>query len=299
MGPMTFAGSTLDRASDRRARPEWVERARRDQRGRAVLASRRGVGLDGAPARSGDDPWAAPEGDRLAPRLVEPDDREPILLGVRADGAPLWVLEATDDEPLVGLREAAPLLAPEDAGLLAHAQQLVHFRHTHAFCGTCGRPTAAAEAGHLRVCEEGHSTHPRTDPVVIMLVTDGADHVLMGRQPSWPAGRYSALAGFVEPGESLEHAVAREVREEAAIEVADVRYHASQPWPFPANLMLGFYATYAGGDAHADDDELEDVRWFSRTEITAAADGGGEQGAFKLPPPMAIARRLIDGWLAA
>lgn len=296
MGPITFAGGTLDRAADKRAHPEWVDAVRADPRARAVLASRRGVALDGAAPRPGEDAWAGGVGDRLAPRCVELDDREPILLGVRGDGAPLWVLEAADDEELVGLREAAPLLTPDDAGLLAYAQQLVHWRRTHAFCGTCGRQTHAAEAGHVRACSEGHTSHPRTDPVVIMLVVDGSDCVLMGRQPSWPAGRYSALAGFVEPGETLEHAVAREVREESGIEVSDVHYHTSQPWPFPANLMLGFYATYASGRAAADDDELEDVRWFTRDELRAAADG---DGPVKLPPPMAIARRLIDAWLAA
>src|SRR3954447_22890559 len=117
-----------------------------------------------------------------------------------------------------------------------------------------------------------------------------------GRQASWPAGRYSALAGFVEPGESLEAAVAREVFEESGVEVAAARYVSSQPWPFPSSLMLGFEASYAGGDAVAADGELEDARWFTRPELTDAA---GERGALRLAPPLAIARRLIDGWLAA
>jgi NAD+ diphosphatase len=129
-----------------------------------------------------------------------------------------------------------------------------------------------------------------------MLVTDGADRLMLGRQASWPGGRYSALAGFVEPGEALEEAVAREVQEEAGVQIDDIRYVASQPWPFPASLMLGFFADYAGGEPAVGDQELEDVRWFTRDEVRAAA--AGEEGVLKLPPALAIARTLIDGWLA-
>jgi NAD+ diphosphatase len=120
------------------------------------------------------------------------------------------------------------------------------------------------------------------------------DRVLLGRQARWPKGRYSALAGFVEPGESLEDAVAREVSEESGVEVTDLRYRSSQPWPFPASLMIGFHARYAGGDAHAADRELEAVRWFTREELAAVVEGRTE---FHVPPPAAIARRLIDEWL--
>ena len=142
-----------------------------------------------------------------------------------------------------------------------------------------------------KIC--GTSHHPRTDPVVIMLVTDG-ERVLLGRQPSWPARRYSALAGFVEPGESLEEAVARAVEEEAGVQVDRISFRSSQPWPFPASLMVGFHARYASGEAAVHDGELEDVRWFTREEIQDAANG---QSEMKLPPPVAIARRLIDEWL--
>jgi NAD+ diphosphatase len=298
MAAITFAGGTLERASEKRANEAWVRATREDPRARAVVASGRGVLLDGERPQPGADAWAAPVGDPLRPRLVELDDREPILLGIAGDGTPLWALEAQEsDGELTGLREAAPLLSDSDAGLLAHAQQLLHWRRTHRFCGTCGRPTEPREAGHVRACPEGHLNHPRTDPVVIMLVVDPAhDRVLLGRQPSWPAGRYSALAGFVEPGESLEAAVAREVREEARVDVEDVRYRASQPWPFPANLMLGFEATWSAGEVRPDEDELEDARWFTRDELRAAADGD-DGSSLLLPPPLAIARRLIDGWL--
>jgi NAD+ diphosphatase len=293
--PITFAGGTLDRAADRRADAEWVQAARTDPRALAVVAGRHGVRLDGDAPPSGADAWESGARDALQPELTALDEREAILLGVLADDRPLWVVEAREDERLVGLREAAPVLSDADAGLLAYAQQLVHWRRTHRFCGTCGQPTAAEDAGHVRVCPEGHQAHPRTDPVVIMLVADG-DRVLLGRQPSWPAGRYSALAGFVEPGETLEAAVAREVREEAGVQVADVRYRFSQPWPFPASLMLGFQARYAGGEVAADEAELEDARWFTREQLQAAA-GEAPDAVVKLPPPLAIARRLIDAWL--
>ena len=163
------------------------------------------------------------------------------------------------------------------------------------------------EAGLTRHCPDcGAEHHPRTDPVVIMLVTDG-DRLMLGRQASWPSGRYSALAGFVEPGESLEEAVAREVREEAGVVVGRPRYMASQPWPFPASLMLGFSAPWVAGDAVVRDDELQDVRWFERAEIVEAAalpekddwgTPGDPGGPLRLPPSLAIARRLIDAWLA-
>ena len=146
----------------------------------------------------------------------------------------------------------------------------------------------------MRVCPNcGAQHHPRTDPVVIMLVIAG-DRVLLGRQPTWPPGRYSALAGFVEPGESLEEAVIREVREESGVEAVRPRYVASQPWPFPSSLMLGFFADHAAGEP-SPQHELDDARWFERAELEAAAAGRGEIG---VPPPLAIARRLIDRWLA-
>jgi NAD+ diphosphatase len=263
--PITFAGGTLDRAAHRRTDAAWLQEARADAL--AVVGGRGGVRLE-----------------------LEPlDGRDGVFLGVRDDGVPLWAVEAEEGQELADLRLSVPALSDDDAGLLAYAQSLLHWHRTHRFCGRCGRPLRSIDGGFARTCDQDHLVHPRTDPVVIMLVVDG-DRALLGRQPSWPEGRYSALAGFVEPGESLESAVAREVREEAGVEVGEVRYRASQPWPFPASLMIGFEADYAGGDVHADEDELEDARWFDRAEL---ADGD-----LILPPRMAIARRLIEGWLA-
>jgi NAD+ diphosphatase len=240
----------------------------------------------------------------LVPLTDLPDDTELVLLGVDDHGAAVFAADpgperatALDPQATVrGLRDVAAEASPEDAGLLAHATGLLNWHRRHRFCANCGAPTTMAEAGHVRVCPRcGAQHHPRTDPVVITLVHDGDERVLLGRNASWPPGRYSTLAGFVEPGESLEEAVAREVREETGVAVGRPVYIASQPWPFPASLMLGFEAAYARGDPHPHDHELEDVRWFSRAELAQAVAG---EGPLQVPPPLAIARRLMDGWLA-
>jgi NAD+ diphosphatase len=241
--------------------------------------------------------------DGALPELVSlaPDDRDPIFLGSDAAGAPLFAVRRPDAD-VVGLREIAATVPGDRVGLIAYATALVNWAGATRFCGRCGSATRPREGGHLRVCGNGHQHHPRTDPVVIMLVVDG-DRALLGRQASWPRGRYSALAGFVEPGEPLEGAVAREVREEAGVEVGEVRYVASQPWPFPVSLMLGFEADYAGGEPAVGDAELEDVRWFSRDEIAAATRDevawidGPDSDRLLVPPPIAIARLLVDRWL--
>ncbi len=229
------------------------------------------------------------------------DDEDAIFLGLDADGAPLFAIER-EDVALTGLRDLATSLPAEQLGAVAYASALASWARATRFCGICGAPARAAEGGHVRICANGHHHHPRTDPVVIMLVSDG-DRVLMGRQAAWPAGRYSALAGFVEPGEPLEAAVAREVQEESGVRVRDVAYVASQPWPFPVSLMLGFHATYAGGEARVLDGELQDVRWFTRDEVATAASvdadwvDGADADGLLLPPSTAIARLLIDRWV--
>lgn len=272
--PVTFAGGALDRAADRRSDDAWIAAARRDPRARAILVGSGGVALSGgSPVLAALDDLGAADG---------------YFLGLAGGVTPLFAAPAAEGADLTGLREAAEVLSHADAGLVAYASALVHWHGTHRFCGSCGEPTEPREAGHQRVCPNGHTHHPRTDPVVIMLVSDGG-RLLLGRRPPWPAGRYSCLAGFVEPGESLEAAVAREVLEEAGVVVGAVDYRLSQPWPFPLSLMLGFEATYAAGEARVADDELEDVAWFTRAQV--------ESGMPQLPPPFTIARRLIDGWL--
>ncbi len=187
------------------------------------------------------------------------------------DGRPLFALDGDDAEgdglpgTTLGLRELASELPAHELGLVAYAAALLNWHRRHGFCAVCGHATEIADGGHERRCPSCGAHHfPRTDPVVIMRVTRG-DQLLLGHKPEWPARRYSVLAGFVEPGETLEQAVRREVLEESGIEVEGVGYVASQPWPFPSSLMLGFEATARPGREPAvGDDELEDVRWFSR-----------------------------------
>lgn len=294
--PNTFTGAGLDRAALRRTDDDWLSARLVDPETRVVAATG-----EGAYARRDGEAWRpffVP-----APRVAEAGAlREPVLLGTDGAGA-VFAVDVDgreDDAPLldgasaVSLRDLAASALPADAGLLAYAAGMLNWHRSHRFCAQCGAPSVSAEAGHLRICTRcATHHHPRTDPVVIMLVEDG-DRLLLGRQAAWPAGRYSALAGFVEPGEGLEEAVAREVEEEAGVAVCDVRYRSSQPWPFPSSLMLGFRARYAGGEAETRDAELDDVRWFTREELAAAARG--EDGKH-LPPPIAIARRLIEEWM--
>ncbi|MEU0689475.1 NAD(+) diphosphatase [Streptomyces uncialis] len=192
-----------------------------------------------------------------------------------------------------GLREAGHLLGPRDAGLMVHAVALENWQRMHRFCSRCGERTVIAAAGHIRRCPAcGAEHYPRTDPAVIMLVTDDDDRALLGRQMHWPEGRFSTLAGFVEPGESIEQSVRREVREESGITVGEVEYVASQPWPFPSSLMLGFIARATSTGIVVDGDEISEARWFSRDELSAAFDSGEV-----LPPyGISIAARLIELW---
>jgi NAD+ diphosphatase len=193
------------------------------------------------------------------------------------------------------LRQLGPHLERREGALLAFARAMLFWHARHRFCGLCGSPTRSEEAGHMRRCTDAacNTMHfPRTDPAVIMLVSDG-ERALMGRQKQFPPGMYSTLAGFVEPGESLEDAVAREVREESGIEVGAVHYHSSQPWPFPANIMLGFHAEALTSEIAVDYGELEDARWFERSWLLAHVD----DDTFRLPRLDSIARRLVEDWL--
>jgi NAD+ diphosphatase len=196
------------------------------------------------------------------------------------------------------LREVGPLLPQRDGSILAYARGLMHWHQRHRFCGACGDPTESRKGGHLRVCTRpacGLEHFPRTDPAVIMLVHDGEACVL-GRRPGWPPGMHSTLAGFVEPGESLEETVAREVREEVglAVPLAGIRYNSSQPWPFPASLMLGFHARAERAPLTVYQDELESALWVSREKLLGLGDGD----EIRLPRKDSIARRLIEDWLA-
>jgi NAD+ diphosphatase len=193
------------------------------------------------------------------------------------------------------LRHVAPRLERRDGALLALARAIMFWHSRHRYCGLCGGPTRSEEAGHVRRCTNpGCNTmhFPRTDPAVIMLVTDG-ERALLGRSKNFVPGMYSTLAGFVEPGESLEDAVAREVREETGIDVGAVHYHSSQPWPFPANIMLGFHAEARTTEITVDYGELDDAGWYERGWLLSHID----DDSFRLPRLDSIARRLIEDWL--
>lgn len=298
--PNFYAGGAIDRASHFRDEPAWIAARLVDPESRAVPV------------------WRAqnlavltPEPAVVVPRLVSIDaDAEVIFLGLDGGQACFAVdwgdvdeaeaqRRAADLAPggaFVDLRRIGPLLPRSDGALLATARGIVHWHRRTRFCGVCGSPTAARQAGHMRACTGsgcGATHFPRTDPATIMLVTDG-DRCLLGRQKVWPTGRYSTLAGFVEPGESLEDAVAREVFEESGIRVANVTYHSSQPWPFPSSLMVGFFAEATSRDIRLDQDELEDAQWFTAEELRRFADLGRS-----LPNRDSIARRLVETWLAA
>ncbi|MTJ79698.1 MAG: NAD(+) diphosphatase [Telmatospirillum sp.] len=225
------------------------------------------------------------------------------FLGLR-DGSPLFVIDLPDDAPapaidgsdaqFTDLREVGAILPHPDASLLAYARALTHWHHTHRFCGRCGSPTESRQGGHMRQCLSADCAaqhFPRTDPAVIMLVIAG-DHCLLGRQARWRPGMFSALAGFVEPGESFEEAVAREVMEETGIPIRHLRYHSSQPWPFPGNVMIGFHVSADRSPLRIDHNELETADWFTRDDIRAFDRHGRS-----LPNADSIARRRVEDWV--
>jgi NAD+ diphosphatase len=285
----------LDRASAERKDPAWVDRLAGAPGARAVLAGREGVFM-----RDGEHPALV--------RVSADSERlnDPILLGLDGDRA-LFALDLDDDpgladgsedqERVVPLREAGAVLDQAEGGLAAYVTALLNWHRRHRFCANCGSLTEIVEAGYSRHCPRCGATHfPRTDPVVIMTV-ERQGRLLLGRRAGWPEGRLSVLAGFVSPGESAEEAVVREVYEESGIVARDPVYVASQPWPFPASLMLGFHACAESGTPRARDNELDEVHWVEAEAVQRAAEND-EQADFKLPPPVSIARFLIDRWVA-
>ena len=295
----TFAGNPLDRASERRREPQWLAE-QIEAENAAVLALWNGSPLaeDGA-----DGVRLARLQPALATELARGDERL-LFLGLEPDGRAVFALDLEGGaDPAEGvlagrgrfqnLRELAAVLPAGDCGMAATAKAVFEWRRRHRFCSACGQPTQVTEGGWKRLCPACRVEHfPRTDPVVIMLPVRG-DQCLLGRQPSWPPGRFSALAGFMEPGESIEEACAREIGEEAGLATTTVSYHSSQPWPFPTNLMIGLIAEVGPGEARPDQSELEAVIWMTRGEVRAALE---DRGDVRLPPPLAIARTLIDHW---
>ncbi len=296
-----FANMALDRAAHRRDDRDWLKLRRSHAQSRLVpvWGTQNFVTI-------GDDPQPALLDMAMLDALAG-EENDALLLGVTGETAYFALdishIEAPDDLIELAemgrfddLRNLGPLLAPEEGSLMAYARGLVTWHQRHKFCGVCGHATEVISAGHSRKCrnESCEAAHfPRTDPAVIMLVHDG-DRIVLGRNPRIPAGMYSVLAGFVEPGESLEDTVRREVLEEVGITVEDVHYHSSQPWPFPCSLMVGFTARATSFDVQPDPAELDDAGWYSRAELRASP----ENDSFRLPGPVSIARRLIEDWLA-
>jgi len=242
-----------------------------------------------------------------------------VLLGTVASGDPApealtpdsfpdidyWAIPGDTDTAarttaeLSNLRDVGALLSDSDAGLLTAAVAVLNWHRHGSFCPRCGLPSASQSAGWSRLCPNGHQEFPRTDPAVIVLVHDGADNMVLARQPSWPAGRVSVLAGFTEAGESLEGTVSREILEEVGLHVTDIGYLGSQPWPFPRSLMVGF-AARAEPDAplHPRAGEIESARWVDRATVRRVLAAGGTAEGVGLPPSVSIARRMVEGWAA-
>lgn len=297
---------TLDRASLRRADEAWILGQLENAESCFLPLWR-----DHIPVDAGERPQlVALRG--LSGQAARALAEETVFLGTGEGGQAWFACDITshDEERLAAaLRDCVfrdlgrmmTLLAGSDGHVIAYARSILHWHRRHRFCGACGSRAEPRQGGHLRVCTNADcrlEQFPRIDPVVIMLVTrldpdSGAPVCLLGRQKHWVPGLMSALAGFVEPGETLEDAVRREVREEAGLGVADVRYQMSQPWPFPTSLMLGFRAEADAGQLMCQDQELEEARWFRRDEVRQFRALG-----LRLPFRGTIARALVEGWLA-
>ncbi|HTD11142.1 MAG TPA: NAD(+) diphosphatase [Steroidobacteraceae bacterium] len=290
--PNFFAGAYLERRAEAREDPQWLAAAQADPatrylitRGTAQLVS------SGAAPRivflSAD-----------APLVKAADPAAMTLLGWFAGRrcvlVELAAASAVPVPPDAGFQELRPLTATlpaDEAALLAYARALSIWHARHIYCGVCGAATLPVSAGHCLRCSRescAQDYFPRLDPAIIVLVSDG-ERALLGRQAGWPARRYSTIAGFVEPGESLEDALTREVFEETGVTIGALRYDSSQPWPFPSSIMLGFYASAAAGAAVRVGAELEDVRWVTREQVRS--------GEVLAPPTQSISWRLIGGWL--
>lgn len=285
-----FAGAFVDRSGERRKDPDWLAEALKSEDSRFVP-------VWGDQCLVGGDPPGAILLTRKQVKNVL-DEHELIFLGVFRDHPAFAVpFSVKQDAPFQELGEFQELrflgtvLPPDEANLVAHARALVLWHASQVFCGICSSAARPAAAGNSRICVNEdcrREIFPRVDPAIIVLVADG-DRCLLGRQRTWPEGRYSTIAGFVEPGESLEDSVRREVYEETNVRVGRVTYHSSQPWPFPSSLMLGFVAEARSSDIVLNDGELDDARWFTREELRS--------GFPKLPFRISIARRLVDHWI--
>jgi len=285
LADLSLARAVVDRDALRRTDTGWLRHAWSADGARVVRVHDGRVAVVGAPPRLDLD---------VRPDVAE-DQR--FFLGVD-EGVPYFAALVDDDGDgsFQGLRSVGAVLDARDAGLVVHAVSLANWHATHTHCPRCGGPTRPEAAGHVRRCEADGSEHyPRTDPAVIMSVVDADDRLLLGRQATWPEGRFSTLAGFVEPGESLEAAVRREVREEVGLGIGAVRYLGSQPWPFPSSLMLGFRGEATSTEVTHHDGEIAEARWFTREGMLKAI----RTDDLKVAPTISIARKLIEHWYGA
>ncbi len=305
--PNTFANNPLDRAGNLRGDQDWLQ-SRLDSPDSLFIPLWRLKPLI-IPPRGPDHGTAAGWLTREAIKALNLDNPMTVFLGLEDDTAyfAVDISDARNPEqsgPLAGLgtfeelRQMAGELSGDVAAILAQAKSMIDWHARHRFCANCGSPTEPGDAGYKRACPSCNAEHfPRTDPVVIMLAISG-EKCLLGRQKAWPAKMYSALAGFVEPGESIEEAVARELDEEAGIKVSGVQYFATQPWPYPSSLMIGCFATAESEEIMLDDVELEEAVWFDKSTVQAALAGNGD-GSLYVPPPMAIAHQLVKAWASS
>lgn len=297
----TFTGLVIDRVTVRRRDEAWVGELSREPTTRFIpIAGSEVLVAEESPPRAillnRQDAEGLLDQAESVVLLGETEERAYFAIGLTEDDG-LPRPRAMEGAGFHHLRTVAALLERSEAGLLAYAKAMAYWHHRHQFCGDCGSATVSSQGGHLRVCTSeqcGQAQFPRTDPAIIVRVTR-RNRCLLGRQPTWPEGLYSIIAGFVEPGESLEAAVVRELREETGVVVGQVRYHSSQPWPFPGSLMLGFTAEAMRGSIRLHDGELEDARWLSREEIVKEL----EQGTLQLPSDISISHRLIADWFDA
>ena len=298
--PHIFADNPLDRGDRHRRDSRWLQERAQGPGTRVLVMPELDVPLtDGPEAALG---WLSPrdvrcfgiEGDPVFLGLM--DGVAHFALHVPASSEAAARLRNDPSIRFVDARSAAPIVSGSESGIIAQARAQLDWHNRHGFCSVCGQRTEMGRGGHVRRCVSCRAEHfPRTDPVAIMLVHDG-DRCLLGQSRGRLSrmGMYSALAGFMDQGESIEEAVAREVREEAGIEVSNVRYHSSQPWPFPSSLMIGCHAEAVTTDISIDDEEMTDVRWFDREDVIGALDGRGD--GLAVPQPMAIAHHLIRAW---
>ena len=288
--PNVFAGAFVERTGERRKDPDWLAAALADRNARFLP-------VWGDRCLAGGDPPSTIFLDR--PAVADYLDEDNVIFLGLFRGRPAFAVGISgeveapfkDRGEFRDLRYLGTVLPADEANLAAHARALVLWHGATLFCSRCGSAAQPDAGGNMRRCSNadcGQPVFPRTDPAIIVLVADG-DRCLLGRKADWPEGRYSTIAGFVEPGESVEDAVRREVYEETNIRVGEVQYHSSQPWPFPSALMLGFIAEAESEDIQLNDGELEDAQWFSRAEL--------KSGDVGLPFRISIARRLVDHFI--